>query len=217
MQQLEQRGPYGRQRHMGCQMGDARDAHRRGHLARLRNSIAAHEAGELSEDERNDLLLMREEEKIARDVYLRLYDRWGLRPFANISGSEQAHMDAILALLQHFGLPDPAQGLEIGAFHDPKMQALFDSLIEQGLKSREEAVRVGLSIEELDIADLRAAARRTRKPEILAVYTELERGSRNHLRAFHRWKLRLGAHYAPEHLSQRDFDAIAASGHETCH
>ena len=192
MQQLGQRGPSGRQRHMGCQTGDARDAHRRSHIARLRNSIAANKAAELGEDERNDLVLMREEEKIARDVYLRLYDRWGLPPFANISGSEQAHMDAILALLQHFGLPDPARGLEIGAFHDPKMQALYQSLIEQGLKSREEAVRVGLSIEELDIADLRAAAGRTSKPEILAVYAELERGSRNHLRAFHRWKLRFG-------------------------
>ena len=212
MHPFGQRGPSGH-----GDIGDARHAHRQGHLARLRREIAANTAGALGEDERNDLLLMREEEKVARDVYLRLYDRWGLPPFANISGSEQVHMDAILALLQHFGLEDPARGLEIGAFRDPKMQALYDILIAQGLKSREEAVRVGLAIEELDIADLRAAAGRARKPEILAVYAELERGSRNHLRAFNRWKLRLGAHYTPRRLSRRDFDAIAASDHETCH
>jgi hypothetical protein len=213
MQHFGQRGQWGRTYDASA----GRDAHRQGHLAQLRNHIAAHTAGELSEDERNDLRLMREEEKIARDVYLRLYDRWGLRPFGNISGSEQVHMDAILALLNHYGVSDPAKGLGIGEFHSANMWALYESLIQQGLKSQAEAVRVGLAIEELDIADLRAAAERTRKPEILAVYADLERGSRNHLRAFYRWMRRLGVHYAPEHLSAKDFESIAVSEHEGCH
>ncbi len=227
MQRMGQRGQWGRHRHPDFgQRGpwgrhhyadDEREAHQQSHLAQLRSVIAANKAGELREDERNDLLLMREEEKIARDVYLRLYGRWGLRPFGNISGSEQVHMDAILALLQHYGEPDPAHGLAVGEFRSPNMQALYDRLIEQGLESREEAVRVGLAIEELDIADLRAAAERTRKPEILAVYANLERGSRNHLRAFYRWMRRLGVHYAPEHLSAKDFESIAVSEHEACH
>lgn len=227
MQRLGQRGQWGRHRHADFgQRGpwgrhhyadDEREAHRQSQLSQLRSVIAANRTGQLSEEERNDLLLMREEEKIARDVYLRLFDRWGLRPFGNISGSEQVHMDAILALLQHHGAPDPVDGLGIGEFHDPKMHALYDRLVEQGLKSREEAVRVGLAIEELDIADLRAAAARTDKAEILAVYANLERGSRNHLRAFYRSMRRLSVHYAPEHLSAKDFESIAVSAHEDCH
>ncbi|MHB1804194.1 MAG: DUF2202 domain-containing protein [Acidithiobacillus ferrooxidans] len=193
-----------------------RTAHRKEHLAQIRSTVAAHRPGELSAEERDDLLLMREEEKIARDVYLRLYDRWGIRPFDNISGAEQAHMDAILTLLKHYGLSDPAQGLEVGRFRRDDLQDLYDRLVQQGLQSRENAIRVGLLIEELDIADLQNAAHRTVKPEILAVYAELERGSRNHLRAFYRWKQGLGIDYQPTHLPSDDFERIAHSAQEDC-
>ena len=146
---------------------------------------------------------------------MRVYDRWGLRPFANIAGSEQVHMDAVLAILNHYGLPDPVEGLDIGAFHDPRMQSLYDDLVRQGLRSHEKAVQAGLHIEELDIADLRQGSGGTAKPELLAGYAALERGSRNHLRAFHRWMRRLGAIYDPAHLSKAEFESIALSAHET--
>lgn len=193
-----------------------RTAHRVEHIAQIRADIAAHQPGALTAEERRDLLLMREEEKIARDVYLRLYEQWGIRPFDNISGAEQAHMDAILALLEHHGLPDPASGLAVGRFHGGELQALHDELVREGLRSREDAIRVGLLIEELDIADLQKAARRTDKPEILGVYAELERGSRNHLRAFYRWKQALGIDYRTAHLPQDEFERIALSAHEDC-
>ncbi|MDD2878072.1 MAG: DUF2202 domain-containing protein [Acidiphilium sp.] len=192
-------------------------AHRLAHVAQTRAALAAIESGTLTEHERADLLRMREEEKVARDVYLQLYDRWGIRPFGNISGSEQAHMDMILLLLERYGLPDPAQGLAIGRFNDPALQSLHDDLLARGRQSQAEAVRVGLLVEELDIFDLRVAASRTGKPEILAVYADLERGSRNHLRAFHRWMRQLGTSYTPTHLSAGDFDTIARAAHESCH
>lgn len=193
-----------------------RTAHRAAHVAQIRADIAATPHGVLSAEERDDLLLMREEEKIARDVYIRMYERWGIRPFDNISGSEQAHMDAILALLEHYGERDPVQGMAIGQFHRADLQALYDGLIEQGLRSQAEAIRVGLLIEELDIADLQKTARRTNKPEIRAVYAELERGSRNHLRAFYRRKQMVGIDYAPQHLSVAEFERTARSAHEMC-
>ena len=205
----------GGNRNMG-QGGLNRTAHRAAHVAQIRADIAATPRGVLSAEERDDLLLMREEEKIARDVYIRMYARWGIRPFDNISGSEQAHMDAILALLEHYGERDPVQGMAIGQFHRADMQALYDGLIEQGLRSQTEAIRVGLLIEELDIADLQKTARRTNKPEIRAVYAELERGSRNHLRAFYRWKQMLGVDYAPQHLPTAEFERTGLSAHEMC-
>ncbi len=193
-----------------------RSAHRQQHVADMRAQIAASPRTPLTTEEQEGLLLMREEEKIARDVYIQLYERWGIRPFGNISGSEQAHMDAVLALLEHFGLPDPARGLGVGQFRNPELQRLHDTLMEQGLRSPEEAVRVGLLIEELDIDDLRKAAERTNRETIRNVYGELERGSRNHLRAFYRWKTRLGVSYQPRHLTPEIFVATALSPHEAC-
>ncbi|MGE0072573.1 MAG: DUF2202 domain-containing protein [Thiomonas sp.] len=193
-----------------------RSAHRAQHIAQLRSAIAASPRTPLSRAEEEDLLLMREEEKIARDVYLRLYERWGIRPFGNISGAEQAHMDAMLALLDHYGLPDPARNLPVGQFRRTDLQALYARLIEQGMRSEADAVRVGLLVEELDIADLQQAAARTDKAAIRAVYAELERGSRNHLRAFYRWKQHRGAEYTPQHLPAAEFERIASSPHESC-
>lgn len=193
-----------------------RSAHRVQHVAEMRSQIAASPRTPLSVAEQEGLLLMREEEKIARDVYIRLYERWGIRPFGNISGSEQAHMDAMLALLEHFGLPDPAHGLAVGQFRNPELQRLYDTLVEQGLRSPDEAIRVGLLIEELDIDDLQKAARRSKQEAIRRVYDELERGSRNHLRAFYRWKSQLGVSYAPKYLSPDVFTATALSPHEDC-
>lgn len=194
-----------------------RQAHRAGRIQDMQQQLDSRPASELSEVERADLLLMREEEKIARDVYAQLYERWGIMPFGHITGSEQAHMDMVGMLLRRFAVPDVVQGLPVGRFGTPQMQALHDQLMAQGLQSLEDAVAVGLHIEELDIADLRLTSSHTQNPEILLVYAELERGSRNHLRAFYRWKQRLGVHYQPGHLSLADFEQIANSDKEACH
>lgn len=193
---------------------DDHSAYRAEGLARLRNDLSTMSRDALSETEKEGLLLMREEEKIARDVYLRLFDRWGLRPFQNISGAEQTHMDAVLALLDHFGLPDPAQGLSVGRFNRPDLQALYDQLITRGEQSLADAVCVGLLIEELDIKDLQEARAKTDKLAIHRVFAELERGSRNHLRAFYRWKQRLGINYVPQHLPNTVFEKIGQSEQE---
>ncbi len=77
----------------------------------------------LSVDEAATLTFMREEEKVARDVYLNMAARWALPPFANIAKSEQQHMDAIKAKLDKYGLPDPALA-EMGAFRNAELQDL---------------------------------------------------------------------------------------------
>lgn len=45
----------------------------------------------------DDLLYMREEEKLARDVYITLYEKWGIPVFNNISNRESDHNDLIQA------------------------------------------------------------------------------------------------------------------------
>jgi Uncharacterized protein conserved in archaea len=166
-------------------------------------------AGELDDDELAGLLWMREEEQLAHDVYVELGDRWGLRVFENIAASEQQHIDVTKGLLDRYGVADPAADNPSGTFTDPRIQELYDDLIARGATSREDALAVGATIEELDIADLRARADATDEAALDDAYARLERASRNHLRAFVSRLDLLGVEYEPTVLD--DFDEIVAA------
>ena len=105
-------------------------------------------ASDLNDAEKASLLFMREEEKLARDVYNALYAVWGQPTFQNIAASEQAHMDEVKLLLDRYGLTDPA--LDPGKFTDANLQALYDQLVAQGSVSLADALKVGAAIEEID-------------------------------------------------------------------
>lgn len=165
----------------------------------------------LTAAEEADLLHMREEEKLAGDVYTALYDQWGLPIFANIAAAEQTHAGAVLRLLDRYGLADPAAGNPPGIFSDPDLQALYDELLDQGSHSLADALFAGATIEEVDIVDLQQALTRTTKADITAVYSNLLRGSSNHLRAFvPQWERVTGQTYTPQVLSAAEFAAIMA-------
>ena len=141
----------------------------------------------LSDAEISGLLLMREEEKLARDVYIYLYDIWGQRIFSNISGSEQTHMDQVALLLEAYELDDPIRNeSEYGVFNNDVLAGLYRDLTARGEESLEEALAVGKAIEVLDIDDLEKLMSETDEPAILMVYENLLNGSRNHLNAFRR-------------------------------
>ncbi len=141
----------------------------------------------LSDTEISGLLLMREEEKLARDVYIYLYDIWGQRIFSNISGSEQTHMDQVALLLEAYELEDPIRNeSEYGVFANDVLAGLYRDLTTRGEESLEEALAVGKAIEVLDIDDLEKLMSETDEQAILMVYENLLNGSRNHLNAFER-------------------------------
>ncbi len=137
----------------------------------------------LSSQEAADLQYMREEEKVARDVYTLMYNKWGVTIFKNISASEQQHMDAIKTLLTRYNVADPAEPA-VGQFTNPDLQAMYNALIDQGNQSVTEALKVGVIIEEKDIDDLQLRLGRATKADIKQVYTNLMNGSYNHLAAF---------------------------------
>jgi hypothetical protein len=138
----------------------------------------------LTQLEEQELLYLREEEKLARDVYTALYASSSLQIFSNISQSEQRHMNAALTLLQTYGLTDPVGSNAAGVFTNSELQSLYDQLVAQGAASQIAALQVGVLIEETDIADLEAAIGNTDKPDVIRVYNNLLKGSRNHLSAF---------------------------------
>ena len=143
---------------------------------------------QLTEAEEHHILYMLEEEKLARDVYLTLDEFWDTEIFANISESEQRHMDAIKRLITRYDLVDPVVNDAIGEFAnlDFDFAALYDELVATGKKSLEDALNVGVSIEELDIADLDLALQETSMRAVRRVFQNLRNGSYKHLDAFQR-------------------------------
>jgi hypothetical protein len=162
---------------------------------------------ELSEAETTTLSFMREEEKLARDVYITLYEEWQRPIFANISKAEQQHMDQIKSLLDRYELPDPASE-EVGVFTNTDLQDLYDRLVERGRTSQIEALQVGALIEEVDISDLQNAIAETDNPVLQKMYSNLMNGSYNHLRAFVRNIEFLDYAYQAQSLSQDEVDNI---------
>jgi len=137
----------------------------------------------LSAEETAHLLYMREEEKLALDIYQALYSKWQVRIFSNIAASEQRHFDAIGTLIDRYGLSDPTNPTA-GVFTNADLQKLYDDLLAKGNLSLLDALQVGVAIEETDIDDLKAAIAITGNRDVLTVYGNLLNGSLNHLSAF---------------------------------
>lgn len=177
--------------------------------ATVQNPISVAVPTTLTPGEIAGLTFMREEEKLARDVYLTLNEAWNLQVFGNIARSEQTHMDAIGTLLTRYGIADPAAGNGVGEFTNPDLQALYDQLVAQGDQSLANALRVGAAIEEIDIRDLIEELAAVEHSDIQRVYERLEQGSENHLRAFvSTLERQTGETYEPQYLDQTTYDEI---------
>lgn len=167
-------------------------------------------ASDLSPEETAALLFMREEEKLARDVYNTLYEIWGQTTFTNIAASEQTHMDEVKLLLDRYNLADPA--LDPGSFTDPSLQALYDQLVAHGSNSLVDALKVGAAIEEIDILDLQERLAQTDNADLQQVFNNLMMGSYNHLNAFTSVLLtQTGEIYQPQYLNTEAYAAIVTS------
>jgi len=175
----------------------------------------ATDSNTLSAQEQADLTVLREEEKLAKDVYLYAYDLYGTSIFSNISGSEQQHMDQVLTLLNIYNLEDPAS-TQRGVFANATLQTLYNNLTAQSAISLVEALKVGATIEDLDINDITTFESRTQNATILNVYDNLKCGSRNHLRSYTNQLTLNGVPYTPQYISATLYTEIINSGNEQC-
>lgn len=164
----------------------------------------------LDSRERETLLFMREEEKLARDVYLALFSQYGSQVFSNIANSEQQHMDTLKAFLDAWRLDDPVFP-EPGKFSNLDLQDLYNELVSKGSVSALEAYKVGALIEEIDIKDLQNAIEETDSLELQNAYQNLQAASYNHLRAFSRQIINLEGSYSAQFLSTEEVEVILSS------
>lgn len=180
----------------------------------LSNFLNEATAAELSEEEVNGIKFMMEEEKLARDVYIRLYEKWNQQTFKNISESEETHIGAVRSLTEKYGIDIDFYNDEVGEFTDEKLLGLYIDLVAQGEESLIGALKVGALIEEIDILDLEEYVGQTKNNDISLVYDNLIRGSRNHLRSFVRTMSRQGQNYKPQLLGNSSYDEIINSENE---
>lgn len=161
----------------------------------------------LSASEAGTLTFMREEEKLARDVYTNFYQLWRANVFYNISLSEQQHMDTMKKMLDKYKLPDPVLPT-VGSFSDPALQSLYNTLLASGSKTLIDGLKVGATIEEVDMVDLQKAIDGTTHTDLKTAYQNLMEGSKSHLRAFVGELSKQGVTYTPQYISQELFNAI---------
>jgi len=181
----------------------------------LGSEISALVSQEISAAEESGLLYMREEEKLARDVYITLYEKWSLPIFSNISQSEQTHTESVRAILVKYSIQDPVSDDTIGVFTNTELSKLYADLTTQGMVSAAEALAVGAIIEDLDISYLQEQIAMTDNEDIRLVYGNLMRGSRNHLRSFIAQLSSRDVIYKPQYITQKEFNSIISSPKET--
>jgi hypothetical protein len=196
------------------------------------------QAGVLDLGEEQHLIFMREEEKLARDVYLTLAALYpGEEVFTTIGdNSEQTHTDTVRDTLESYNIPDPnpdannlpdSIGVFTGAEYGWYFTEKFNELVAWGAKSLLDAFYVGAFIEELDMIDIvycpkvivqtdngidegECGLTYTDEPQLQTMYTHLVDGSKDHLRAYVRnIETIIGAgNYVAQLLSQEEVDAI---------
>ena len=193
---------------VGDQLSTQTDNYDSQSMALMSETIAAFPADSLTSEEISGLILMREEEKLARDVYLHLYDTWGTKIFRNIANSEAMHMEAVRLLVDRYELVDPVSEDIEGEFEDDGLAAHYEDLTVFGDSSLVNAFTVGAIIEDLDISDLMNLSAVTDNEDILYVYDNLTRGSRNHIRSYISNLNRYDETYTAQFISESLLDSI---------
>lgn len=187
----------------------------------------------ISENEISHLIYMREEEKLARDVYISLGMAYpNTKIFGNISVAETQHACKVCETLNRFDIEDPVTNDNVGIFPDDAFGDYFtykyQSLISEGLTSKLDALYVGALIEELDMKDIKTCPDlivntvefiknsddcgliSTKNPAIKSLYHNLIEGSESHLRSFVKQiEIYIGeGGYQAQIISQEEVDEI---------
>lgn len=153
---------------------------------------------------------MYEEEKMSYDLYTEFFNRWGLNVFDQVRESEAIHMLRIEELMETKDMPQGTgiSGGDKGFYENKDVQALYDEYTVLGNISDITALETAALMEENDIANLRAHIKMQTDDRALKVFAQMERASRNHLRAFVKSLKISGIEYQPAVLSQSEYDNI---------
>lgn len=180
-------------------------------LANINQTVINLPTEALEDAEKARILFIREEEKLAYDVYQTMFDIYGVNVFQNIPNSELSHMEAMLTIIKKYNLTDSMETNARGVYVNPTLEALYTQLVSQGRVSLLAAYQVGATIEDLDISDLNSSLAVTNNQDVRLVYDFLNKGSRNHMRSFYKNIKNWNGTYTPVYITQAEFVAIVNS------
>jgi len=149
------------------------------------NATSTFTSSEMTQEQKDTLLFIYQEEKVARDVYITLGNYYPNQTvFQNIQSSEQTHIDKAQGLCETYGVDiSNVEESNVGTFVVPVLQELYDTLVAQGYQSELSSLMVGEYVEITDIDDLEHAEIGM-PADVVNVYENLKAGSYNHLDAF---------------------------------
>lgn len=197
------------------------------------------QAASLGSGEEAHLIFMREEEKLARDVYLALSEAFPEENiFIRIAESEQNHTNIVLDTLEFYNIDDPdpdtndlpgSTGDFTGADYGDFFDDTYAFLVGWGSESLLDALYVGAYIVELNMHNIvdcphviietdpaveagECGLEFTDTPRLQNVYTNLLEGSKDHFRSFvQNIEVSIGdGEYQAQVLSQEEVDNILA-------
>jgi hypothetical protein len=158
------------------------------------NSMKKYPSSSISSSVKSSLAYMYEEERLAKEVYLAIYQKQPIRQLSKIaSNSETRHIEAVKDLAQKYGVKTSLQ--QVGRYQNSHIQSLFNQLYHKGIRSKKDALEVGCIVEVTDINDLDryiSQAQRAGADDVLQTYDFLRKGSYNHYWAFDRGLKQLG-------------------------
>jgi len=135
----------------------------------------------LDQDEEQVLMKIFEQEKLARDLYKELYDRWKVRVFLNLAISKQYHFDMVKTLLEKYDVEYPADDTP-GTFTDQELQKLHSEWLEKGKESLENALEVGAEAEEMNIYHVKEYLSQIDNDDLRIMLVNLSYASARHLK-----------------------------------
>ena len=163
----------------------------------------------LTQDLKDAIAYMGNEERLAYDVYMNLYDYHNENNSIQISqlqniaqNSERTHVGIVQALVQKYDLgADDLSNVENpvadnnvsfedmprGVYDIPAIQELYDLLYDKGIASKQAALEVGCMVEVVDIDDLDEyieLAEESNATDVIDAFTILRDGSYKHYWAF---------------------------------
>lgn len=165
----------------------------------------------ITEKEKEGIIKIRQEEKLVRDIYKSFHETWDDPFFEQVMECEQIHMDRMKMLIDNFNLEDPVTEETPGKFTDKDFRDIYFIYTEIGKSSFLAALKTGAELEELDISDLQEALDNSEDALINQVYQNLQRASRNHLRAFVARLNKLGGSYSPKFIGNEQYNDIINS------
>ena len=154
----------------------------------------------LSSAEVATLIYLREEGKLARDIFVSMYRNWGSETFSNSAFSKQIHMDAMKEMLDAYKLPDPIQS-HAGVFINPDLKARYDQLLTSGLRSYIDSLYVGATIEENNSLTIRGAIKESTHTDLTKSYRALLDESKKNLDVYIKLLASKGVGYTPRFVS----------------